>query len=120
MSENSTPAHAPGGERFQVLTEILESLKKDYPVTISPCGLKLIRCTPDGVEEIGGFEELNFRDKAHVLKIVVSMHEDVFNKKQQVMAKEHADAMSGGSTSKAGMGGLIQATRHDQDVLGVG
>lgn len=85
----------PGDPRFQVLSRIFNSVKEDKPVTLSPCGMKLVRCTNGGIEEIKGFEELPLRDKMYVAKTVLEIHEDIFNKHREIEMRKQAQAQSG-------------------------
>lgn len=109
---SDTNGHPQGSERFQVLSRIINSIKEDKPVTLSPCGLKMVRCTNGGIEEIKGFEELELRDKMYVTKTVLQIHEDIFNKHREMTMKNHAQAQQQGGMSK-----IIEATGHDKSVL---
>lgn len=105
--------YADNKKKYEILARALHRLKEDNPVTVTPCGLRLVSCSNDGVKEIEGFEDLPFRDKVFVLKTIADMHQDIFTKAQQVMAKQVAE-----ENSKAqGMQRIIQATEQDSKAL---
>ena len=91
--------------RFEILAKVLHRLKEDNPVTLTPCGLKLVACTKEGIKEIDGFEDLCLRDKFFVVKTVADMHQDIFTKYKEVTAKRHAEAQE----QAQGMKKIIEA-----------
>jgi hypothetical protein len=95
-----------GSERFKVLSRIFNSVMVDKIVTLSPCGLKLVRCTNGGVEEIKGFADLDLRDKMYVTKMVLQIQEDVFNKFKEIEIRQNAKAQQ----EARGMAKVIEAT----------
>lgn len=110
LNETKKTDHPEGGERFQVLSRIINSIKEDKPVTLTPCGLKLVRCTQGGIEEIKGFEDLGFRDRLYVMKVLLEIHQDIFSKRREIDAAEIQEKAQKDADQARGMSKIIQAT----------
>ena len=97
--------------RYQVLSRIINSIKEDKPVTITPCGLKLVRCTQGGIEPIKGFE-VSLRDKLMITGMLNGIHQDIHAKWKETQAEKMQ-----GAGPKGGMAQIIEATGHDKNLI---
>ena len=100
------------GDRFEVMQSVMESIKTDHVVMLSPISHLLVKCTNDGIEEVEGFKELCLSDRLFVVGNILQCQESVGNKYRELQIKEAA--------MKANVPGskLVAPSGNDKQVFG--